>query len=170
MTYYHYGPPKILDKVKRLGQDFGWEFLESPQDQSEGKPKACYLTKLSPEDLAKKDRPVARVLGLKATEGKYWQCFEMKFPDEWSEIFSEKKARTDLRPIRIEPIKGDRGKTGIALYMVKGRGGAYEKSLDEGVDANTDYIYVNREYCGSIYTISTTGKVKEVNKEKKKKK
>jgi hypothetical protein len=153
MYYYHYGPSSILTPVKRLGGRKGWEFLESEQNQSEGKPKACYLTRLSHVDLADNSKPVARVLGLKATSGDCWLCFQMNLPDDWS--------TSNDGPIRIMPIRGDRGRDGIALYMVKKS--SYADSLDNGVDARDDYIYINREYCDGIYKISTgTGKGKSL--------
>ncbi|MBV6850782.1 hypothetical protein [Xanthomonas euvesicatoria] len=152
MKYYHYAPMSALQPIKRLGRNYGWEFIESPQDQSEGKPTACYLTTLSPEDLAKNDKPVARVLGLKATSGDYWLCFEMDLPNEWEKAGSA---------VRVSPISGDRGKKGIALYMVKQKD--YAKSLDADVEARTDYIYINSSYCTGIRKISTaTGKDKSI--------
>ncbi|MBB5886496.1 MULTISPECIES: hypothetical protein [unclassified Xanthomonas] len=154
MKYYHYGPMSILSKVQRLGGKKGWEFIESEQNQSEGKPTACYVTRLSPQQLADNSSPVARVLGLKATEGDAWLCFEMDLPAEWN----EKGAA-----VLISPIKGDRGKQGIALFMTKQKD--YADSLDEGVDERNDYIYINRAYCTQIWTISTaTGSGKEVKK------
>lgn len=150
MKYYHYGPVSILSKVKRLGGSKGWEFIESAQDQSEGKPKACYVTRLSPEHLADNSNPVARVLGLKATPGDRWLCFEMDLPDAW-----EEKGAAVL----ITPIKGDRGKQGIALFLTKQKD--YDASIDNDVDPRSDYIYINRAYCTQLWTISTaTGKGK----------
>ena len=152
MKYYHYGPMSILTPVRRLGRNKGWEFLESEQNQSEGKPRACYVTRLSPATLATNDKPVARVLGLKATSGDYWLCFEMDLPDEWESSGSA---------VRIHPIAGDRGKKGIALYMVKQP--RYENSLDQDVSARSDFIYINLSYCTGISKISTaTGKGKTV--------
>ncbi|WP_152640442.1 hypothetical protein [Xanthomonas sp. MUS 060] len=151
MKYYHYGPMSILDKVKRLGGRKGWEFIESAQDQSEGKPTACYVTRLSPQELAENSSPVARVLGLKATQGDAWLCFEMDLPDTWEQSGAA---------VLITPIKGDRGKQGIALFLAKQRG--YAESLDQDVDERSGYIYINRAYCTQIWTISTaTGKGKK---------
>jgi hypothetical protein len=151
MKFYHYTNAAGYSGIRRL-KAHGWEFLESEQNQSEGKPKACYLSQKSPLELAEVSKPVARYLGLKATQGDVWYCFELDLPDEW---FNPRN-RGGV-PVVIKPIKGERGTMGIALYMTKG--GTYDAYLgsagSEDVVKREDYLFILKAYCTQVWTIGT---------------
>ncbi len=151
MKFYHYTTAGGYAAIRRI-KAHGWEFLESEQNQSEGKPKACYLSAKSPSDIAATGKPVARYLGLKATQGEVWYCFELDLPDEWV-----KPGAPDRMPMVIKPIAGDRGTQGIALYMIKG--GTYDEYLagagSEDVVKRDDYIFILKRYCTQVWTIGT---------------
>jgi hypothetical protein len=119
---YHYTTEAAAKSIMRLAKQGHLEFLLGSQEQS-GHATGAYVSSVSPADIG--NRPVSRFLGTTAFSGVCY-VFELDVPEGY---------RDGSGHGRLIPIQGDRGSSGIALTMTKGR--AYADPIGDSDDVLT---------------------------------